>query len=70
MKKVILFAAASLFVLASCKKDYTCTCKANGTEATGTYNGAKKKDAEKACDDAETALKSQDSAASCTLAAK
>ena len=29
MKKVLLLAVAGMFVLASCKKDYTCECTAN-----------------------------------------
>lgn len=59
MKKVILFAAASLFVLASCKKDYTCECTyKDGSGATQTdsfpYKNVKKKDAQDACETLNT----------------
>ena len=53
MKKVLLIAAASVFVLASCKKDWTCKC--TQTDGTNTYvtsttvNGTKK-DAKAACE--------------------
>ena len=53
MKKTLFVAAAAIFSLASCKKDYTCECTTtmNGevfatTSATIT---AKKKDAEASC---------------------
>lgn len=53
MKKVLALAAVGVFVLASCKKDYTCECTAtNGsisTTSTSTVNGTKK-DAKTACE--------------------
>lgn len=53
MKKVILFAAAGMFVLASCKKDYTCECTStNGSTSTSvstTINDTKK-NAEQECE--------------------
>jgi hypothetical protein len=30
MKKIALIATVGVFVLSSCKKDYTCVCKTNG----------------------------------------
>jgi hypothetical protein len=59
MKKIMIVAAVAAFTMASCKKDYTCTCKDSDTGATkgddivlkGT---AKKKDAESVCNTANT----------------
>ena len=67
MKKVILFAAASLFVLASCKKDYTCSCKGDDFSIDVPIQDAKKKDAESACDAAQTTYKNADSTIKCEL---
>lgn len=54
MKKVLLVAVAGLFVLASCKKDYTCTCTVSGPQgsisASETINGTKK-DAQAECEE-------------------
>ena len=54
MKKLLLVAVAGVFVLASCKKDYTCTCTFSGdfagTPATSTTLHAKKADAKTACE--------------------
>lgn len=54
MKKILSFAVAGVFVLgmASCKKDYTCTCKSASStdELKYEYKGVKKKDAESTCD--------------------
>lgn len=53
MKKVILFAAAGLFVLASCKKDYTCECTSTNGGATATASTTindTKKNAEQECE--------------------
>lgn len=52
MKKVLMFAVAGLFVagLASCKKDYTCSCTISGQTTSTPINDAKKKDAQDACD--------------------
>jgi hypothetical protein len=52
MKKVLLIAAVAGFVMASCKKDYTCVCTDNaGTDPAYEYKypKAKKKDAEASC---------------------
>ena len=48
MKKLVLFASAAMIVLsvASCKKDYTCTCTVFGITVSQDYNDLKKKDAE------------------------
>lgn len=54
MKKVLLVAVAGMFVLASCKKDYTCECTTTldgkSTTTPVEMKDTKKKDAEKACD--------------------
>jgi hypothetical protein len=53
MKKVLAIAVMGVFVLASCKKDYTCECcvewDGDKTCASGTVNG-KKKDVKEACE--------------------
>lgn len=56
MKKLLfVFAIAALGSLASCKKDYTCTCttKVDGMDPVSTsqtWEDQKKSDAEEACD--------------------
>lgn len=72
MKKVFTFIAAVAFVasLSSCKKDWSCSCKINGSEvATGTFT-AKKKDAQDACDQLGVAAAMTGSNASCELTKK
>jgi len=57
MKKIAPIVAIALFAVAftSCKKDYTCTCKATGkTDITIPIAKAKKADAKKTCDAANT----------------
>lgn len=52
MKKV-LFAAVAVLALASCKKDWTCECKAvSSSSSSGTVSlkNLSKKDADKACE--------------------
>lgn len=54
MKKVLFISIVAVASLASCKKDYTCTCTqtANGVVGTPqvtTYTEAKKADARAAC---------------------
>lgn len=53
MKKSLFIAAVACLTLASCKKDYTCTCTVteNGQTDTYTYQmkDVKKKDAKSAC---------------------
>ena len=50
MKKFIAIAALGVLTLASCKKDYTCSCTINGVTTDSMYKDIKKKDAETACD--------------------
>ena len=45
MKKVLFFAAFGLLTLASCKKDYTCTCGTGTFASTVNYTGLNKADA-------------------------
>lgn len=65
MKKVLLVAVAGMFVLASCKKDYTCDCTALGTTTSIPLKDYKKKDATTACDASDAQYKIL--AGSCTL---
>lgn len=67
MKKVLLIAAVAAFAMTSCKKDYTCECKALGTTASAQIVDAKKKDAQKACDDTQAGWKILDDSATCEL---
>ena len=73
MKKLsFVFALAFVAAIAfSCKKDYTCDCTYTANDATVTVSqeltGAKKKDAEEACDLYETQLAILGTGASCTL---
>ncbi|MCE3295706.1 MAG: hypothetical protein K0R65_1420 [Crocinitomicaceae bacterium] len=67
MKKVLAIAVLGMFVLASCKKDYTCECKVNEQTVTIPLNGYKKKDAESSCDAAKTTYSNADADATCTL---
>ena len=55
MKKVFLLASLSVFVLASCKKDYTCECTKTGEPTISIpLTKVKKKDADSACTSAGT----------------
>ena len=69
MKKVLFFAlVASIATLSSCKKDYTCACKDTAAGALNVeIKDAKKKDAEKACEAAQTTYKMSSSNATCSL---
>ena len=68
MKKVILLGALGVFALASCKKDYTCSCTfSNSGSLKLEYKDVKKKTAEDSCDAAETTYKQGDASANCTL---
>lgn len=56
MKKVMIFGTFSLLVLASCKKDYTCTCTTTtgGVSASESVTlNATKSDAEEACNEGD-----------------
>jgi hypothetical protein len=54
MKKIILLSGLTLLTLASCKKDWTCTC--TSTSSLGTFSSSatiadmKKSDAKAECD--------------------
>lgn len=50
MKKALLVFGLGLFLLASCKKDYTCACKVNGQTVSTITITATKKNATSACD--------------------
>jgi hypothetical protein len=50
MKKVYMMLAVCAIALASCKKDYTCSCTVLGQTADTVIPDAKKADAEEACD--------------------
>lgn len=68
MKKVLAVAALSVFVLASCKKDYTCKCTfTDGTVLNLEFQKAKKGDAEDGCASAQTTYQSGDSGAKCAI---
>jgi len=54
MKKVFALVAV-VALLASCKKDYTCTCTIAGVKTSTTYEKVKKADAEDACSALSTA---------------
>ena len=70
MKKITLLAVAALAIsFASCKKNYTCTCKDKTTppdpDVVVKYTKVKKKDAQKSCDAANATYSGVDYA--CTL---
>ena len=50
MKKVYMMLAVCAIALASCKKDYTCSCTVLGQTIDTTIPDAKKADAEEVCD--------------------
>lgn len=51
MKKVLLFGAFALLTLASCKKDWTCTCTSSiGGSESSTISDMTKSDAKVECD--------------------
>lgn len=49
MKKVILFGAFALLTLASCKKDWTCTCTSSVGSSSTTIQDMTKSDAKADC---------------------
>jgi hypothetical protein len=56
MKKLLVVGVLFAFGMSSCAKDYTCSCEATDASINQDYElNAKKKDAEQACDDLETA---------------
>jgi len=50
MKKVYMMLAVCAIALASCKKDYTCSCTVLGQTTDTPIEDSKKADAEEACD--------------------
>lgn len=73
MKKITLVAVAaiSMSLFASCKKDYTCTCKVtvsgSTADATQTFPKTSKSTAKTACESYETTLKVGGATAECSL---
>lgn len=71
MKKIILVAVVATFGLASCKKDYTCSCTATGLPSQYgkfEYTKVKKDDAESTCSSQQSSLRSAGySDASCSI---
>lgn len=68
MKKVLIaFGAFAMFSLASCSKDYTCTCEVDGESIPEEYNGVDKDAAEEACNNREAIYKNEDPDATCSL---
>jgi hypothetical protein len=50
MKKGLLLLGLVAFLASSCSKDYTCSCKGVSGKEDITFEDAKKKDAQDACD--------------------
>lgn len=68
MKKILFVAVLGMITLSSCKKDYTCACTFTGGATLNiAIEKSSKKDAESACDSAESTYKVADAAASCSL---
>ena len=65
MKKV-LFIAVAVLGLASCKKDYTCSCKGETESESETLTGKTKEEAKEICDAANLIYQSGDNG-SCSL---
>lgn len=55
MKKLMLVAGVVVF-LASCKKDWTCECKLNGTVTTSSTINDTKKNAVTKCDEGDASI--------------
>lgn len=67
MKKVLAIAALGVFVLSSCKKDYTCTCTASGFSQSEPYTAMKKKEAEDKCDKKQSDIQTINPNVTCTI---
>ncbi len=68
MKKVLMITVLAGLSFASCKKDYTCTCKGdNSFTSTSVYTKVKKADAKDACSKTETTLKVANSSVTCSI---
>ena len=65
--KTILLAIASIFILVSCKKDYSCECVSNGETTIYQIENKTKPRASEICHDYgnQTMLNSQGTAGSC-----
>lgn len=51
MKKILVFGILGLFIFASCKKDWTCTCTSSiGGSSSSTITDKTKSDAKAECD--------------------
>lgn len=68
MKKVLAIAVLGVFVLASCKKDYSCACVYDGYTHNYELGKIKKKDAKDACNTIGASWVS--AGGSCTATAK
>jgi hypothetical protein len=69
-KRTFLSVAAFAIVaitMASCAKDYTCSCTVSGISVPDATYHASKKDAQASCDAAAATYKMADASASCTL---
>lgn len=54
MKRLLFIGAlATLAIMGSCRKDYTCVCTEDGYTKEFEYTSIKKDDAESACEDQE-----------------
>jgi hypothetical protein len=71
MKKRTFLSAVAFTVvaitMASCTKDYTCSCKVSGVTVPDATYHEPKKDAQASCDAAASTYKMADASASCTL---
>ena len=67
MKKLFIVAVVASFGMVSCKKDYTCTCTAEGESETTVFKDTKKKDAKDACEAREALYTAFGAAASCEI---
>jgi hypothetical protein len=56
MKKLVLVFGLGLFLLASCKKDYTCACKISGETVSTSVINDTKKNAETKCDEGDATI--------------
>ena len=65
MKKLLVIAVIAIVGLASCKKDYNCSCTILGQTTVSEFKDVSKDDAQQACDEADAAA--QLLGGSCTL---
>ncbi|MDP4797684.1 MAG: hypothetical protein NWR50_02365 [Crocinitomicaceae bacterium] len=56
MTKVLIAVVAVLFVLSSCKKDYTCACSIGGQEISSSTINDTKANAKKQCDEGDATI--------------